>query len=221
MGSGWIMPDLDIRYGYVSINWPFFTKAELIAIWTAVLATPSHYNTINIYTDFQVAIDGISNGLKSNGMIRQYLKTPNSMLIEQIIQTATTKGQSLNFTKVKGHSGNFFNDIANDIAKQAATIAHQDNSHILDLVHSSMQSHLHFKPFWRNTPWDGKLRNNLTTLSALPYCADWANSKAISPWFDNMKNNTIPLNLLRCITNVVNINRIYFSPSCFVRWDYT
>ena len=84
-----------------------------------------------------------------------------------------------------------------------------------------MQSRLHFKLYWRNTPWNGKLRNNLSTLAALPYCANWANSKSISPWFDNQKNNNVPLDLLRIINNVVNVDKIYFYPGCFIRWDYT
>jgi len=67
-------------------------KAELIAIWTAVLAIPSVYGKINIFTDSQAAIDGITNSTKDAWTIRQYLKTPNAMIIEQIIKTVFTKG---------------------------------------------------------------------------------------------------------------------------------
>ena len=42
MGSGWYIPTLDISYGCASTGWPSSTKAELIAIWTAVLAIPSN-----------------------------------------------------------------------------------------------------------------------------------------------------------------------------------
>ena len=59
MGSGWYIPTLDISYGCASTGWPSSTKAELIAIWTAVLAVPSNFSHINIYTDSQAAIDGI------------------------------------------------------------------------------------------------------------------------------------------------------------------
>src|SRR2546430_4234945 len=221
MGSGWYIPTLDISYGCASTGWPSSTKAELVAIWIAVLAVPSNFSHINIYSDSQAAIDGITNGRKSTWSIRQYSKTPNAAIIEQIIKTTATKGQDLQLIKVKGHSGNICNDIADDIAKNAVITAHQDPSYILELSHTSMQSRLQFKLFWKDISWDGCLRKNLSVLSALPYCADWAHSKPISPWFDNEKNNTVPLDLLRIINNVINVDRIYFSPGCYIRWDIT
>ena len=64
MGSGWYIPTLDISFGCATTGWPSSTKAELVAIWMAVLVTPATYNHINIYTDSQAAIDGITNGQK-------------------------------------------------------------------------------------------------------------------------------------------------------------
>src|SRR5438270_7693397 len=115
----------------------------------AVLAVPSIFSHINIFIDSQAVIDGITNGLKSTWSIRQYSKTPNAAIIEQIIKTAETKGQDLQLIKVKGHSGNVYNDIADDIAKNAVITAHQDSSHILELNHNLMQSRLQFKLFWK------------------------------------------------------------------------
>ena len=109
-----------------------------------------------------------------------------------------------------------YNDIADDIAKNAVLVAYQDSSYILDITYSTTQSRLPFKLFWKNRHWDGCHRKNLSVLSALPYCADWAHSKPISPWFNNNKNNVIPLNLLRIINNVINVDRIYFSPGCIL-----
>ena len=107
--------------------------------------------------DSQAAIDGITNSTKDAWTIKQYLKTPNAMIIEQIIKTVFTKGQSIQLTKVKGHSGNVFNDVADDIANRAVITVHQDPAHFLLIQHHLMQSRLHFKLYWRNTPWDGKL----------------------------------------------------------------
>src|SRR5438270_12744990 len=105
----------------------------------AVLAVPSIFSHINIFIDSQAVIDGITNGQKSTWSIRQYSKTPNVAIIEQIIKTAETKGQDIRLIKVKGYSGNVYNDIADDIAKNATLNAHQDHSHILGLHHNSMQ----------------------------------------------------------------------------------
>ena len=86
MGSGWIIPQLDIKYGCASTHWPSSTKAELIAIWTAILAIPIWITTINIFTDSQAAIDSINKAKTSLWNVRQYTKTPNSMIIEQILR---------------------------------------------------------------------------------------------------------------------------------------
>ena len=105
------------------------------------------FSHINIFTNSQAAIDGITNGLKSTWSIRQYSKTPNAAIIEQIIKTVKTKGQDIQLIKVKGYLGNVFNDIVDDIAKNAVLTAHQDPSFILGPCHNSMQSRLQFKFF--------------------------------------------------------------------------
>src|ERR1041384_5804131 len=137
MGSGWYIPTLDISFGCVTTGWPSSTKAELVTIWMAVLVTPATYNQINIYTDSQAAIDGITNGQQPSWSVRQFSKTPNAAIIEQIIKTVVTKGQTIRLFKVKGHSGDVYNDIADDIAKNAVLVAHQDPSYILDITNSS------------------------------------------------------------------------------------
>src|ERR1043166_5660506 len=111
----------------------------------------------------------------------------NATIIEQIIKTVVTKGQTIQLIKVKGHSGNVFNDLADDIAKNTVLVAYQDPLYLLDLSHNFMQSRLQFKLFWKNTHWDGCLRKNLSVLSALPFCADWAYSNTISSLFNSNK----------------------------------
>jgi len=69
------------------------------------------------------------------------------MIIEQILRFTRTKTQSLNLIKVKGHSGDLFNDLADNIAKQAASAAQQDPSYILNIQHTTMHSRIRFKLF--------------------------------------------------------------------------
>src|SRR4051794_23612181 len=87
------------------------TKAKIIAIWTAVLATPIHINIINIFTDSQVAIDGVFKARKLLWNVQQFTKSPNSSIIEQILLIAKIKSQLLNFIKVKEYSGDPCNDL--------------------------------------------------------------------------------------------------------------
>ena len=60
MGCGWIITNTPnpITFFCKTILWPSSTRAELTAIWTALLALPSHANAI-IHTDSQAALDGI------------------------------------------------------------------------------------------------------------------------------------------------------------------
>src|SRR6185436_10602681 len=108
MGSGWYIPELNISFVCASTLWPSSTKAELVAIWTALLAMPSSINVINFHTDSQASIDGINSLSTKN--VREISKSPNAFIIEQIIRIACLKSQVTNWIKVKGHSGNVYND---------------------------------------------------------------------------------------------------------------
>ena len=60
MGFGWTTltePRISMK-GKVE-KWPSFTRAELTAIWTVILAIPSE-TRVRIKTDSQAAIDGIN-----------------------------------------------------------------------------------------------------------------------------------------------------------------
>ena len=116
MGSGWIIPSLNITFGCASTMWPSSTKAELIAIWTALLAVPQMINSVTIFTDSQASLDGIDRFKPQN--IRKYSQSPNGSIIEQIIRIILIKQLSISWVKVKGHSGDTHNDTADDLAKK-------------------------------------------------------------------------------------------------------
>ena len=229
MGSGWIIPTLNILYGCSSTMWPSSTKAELIAIWTALLAIPLSIRTITIYTDSQAALDGI-NGFNPHN-IRQYTKTPNGTTIEQILRIISIKQLSVTWVKVKGHSGDFYNDAADNIAKRAAKYAQDHEEYIISPNYNKMHSSMAFRLSWNNHHWTGSLRKHLTTFASLPHCADWATMDSHSYWTPDDTFNTrniIPSSLVSKVNNVDNIDRLSFSSPLsssslsnnYIRWDY-
>uniref|UniRef100_U9STQ9 RNase H type-1 domain-containing protein n=1 Tax=Rhizophagus irregularis (strain DAOM 181602 / DAOM 197198 / MUCL 43194) TaxID=747089 RepID=U9STQ9_RHIID len=66
MGAGWIIKDHDLSFS-CGINYhPSFTRPELLAIMTALLAVPNNAE-VAIYTDSQAAIEGINHILATDG----------------------------------------------------------------------------------------------------------------------------------------------------------
>ena len=218
MGSGWLIPELKISFVCAFKLWPSSTKAELITIWTAILAVPNNINIVNFYTDSQASIDGIKKFSPHN--IRAISKSPNSYIIEQINRVANLKSQTINYIKVKGHSGLEYNDVADGLAKQATTYAILDESLITIPNFVTMHSTVQFQLLWNKQHWDGQLWKNLTTFATLPQYADWATSSAISQWIDNDLRNTVPIAISSLVNDSVNVNRLYSSP-VYIRWDHT
>lgn len=99
-------------------KWFSSTRAELVAILVALLVTPNE-KEVEIRTDSNAAIFAIKKGLAAN-KARQWLKSKNVGLVATIVETIRTKKLALHLTKVKGHSGDVFNDLADIKAKEGA-----------------------------------------------------------------------------------------------------
>ena len=128
MGLGWIgyidndLTDALTYQGRI-FNWPSSTRAELAAIFTALLIAPRHAN-ITINTDSQAAIDGIqaySNSKNRMGKVtsRVHFKSTNSSLISNIFYLTHSLDLNVVYVKVKGHSNIEGNNIADRLADEA------------------------------------------------------------------------------------------------------
>ncbi|PKY52810.1 hypothetical protein RhiirA4_470673 [Rhizophagus irregularis] len=106
------LPGANITYNGSLELFPSSTKAETMAILTALLTAPTNGNII-IYTDSQAAIDAFhkSSNLSSISP-RRYNKINNNILWPSIHQTIKTLQLTIRFHKVKAHSNDTFNDIA-------------------------------------------------------------------------------------------------------------
>ncbi|PKY63027.1 ribonuclease H-like protein, partial [Rhizophagus irregularis] len=124
MGYGWTTSNLfncNITYNGSLKFFPSSTKAETMAILTALVVCPE-FGIVTIHTDSQAAIDSFHKSKNLHTIsLRRFNKINNNILwssIHFIIQTLSLKVKLL---KVKAHSGNQFNDIADIQAKLGRT----------------------------------------------------------------------------------------------------
>lgn len=124
MGFGWIIKsenNIPLTFHGNTILLPSFTKAECFAILTALLVSPSHF-TINIFTDSLNCINTfhhITNALTST---RRILKIPNQQIWRTINFLMKKKHLTINFSKIKAHSGDQYNDLADAEAKKGLDV---------------------------------------------------------------------------------------------------
>ncbi|EXX58326.1 ribonuclease H-like domain-containing protein [Rhizophagus irregularis DAOM 181602=DAOM 197198] len=133
-GAGFFQSIAAHAHGIIH-NWPSSTRAEIAAIHAALTVTPPS-STVTIYTDSQSAIDGLRLcATFSYSNSRLYYKTTNFELWTNIEHLISSKSLSVTAVKVKGHSGNFYNDYTDSLANSA----HSSPSAILlsDLDHVS------------------------------------------------------------------------------------
>ncbi|CAB5197258.1 hypothetical protein RhiirA5_433836 [Rhizophagus irregularis] len=124
MGYGWTTSNLinvNIMYNGSVRFFPSATKAETMAILTALIVCPEHGKII-INTDSQAAIDFFYKSKNLHSIsLRRFNKINNNILWSLIHFIIKTLSLQVRFIKIKAHSGNNFNDIANIQAKLGHT----------------------------------------------------------------------------------------------------
>ena len=122
MGSAWIRvptensKDIISSFKTANVGWPSLTKAELLAIYLALLTTEENC-IVEIFTDSQNAISQF-NKFKYETSVRRKNKIHNHILIEAIMKIVKIAKIDLKLTKVKAHDGIWGNEIVDDLAKQ-------------------------------------------------------------------------------------------------------
>ena len=166
MGIGWVIADDSRKESSISfsssiVDWPSSTRAELGAIWSALLVVP-YRASIRIFSDSKAAIEGIKN-FKGLSKLRSNFKTKNHSIINQIIDCCKTKEIKLDLIKVKGHSSNIWNDRADQLAKEGL---------LSDLILEAQEvttSKIRFFPLWKNKIIDNALRSIINITTATVY----------------------------------------------------
>ncbi|CAB5212412.1 unnamed protein product [Rhizophagus irregularis] len=120
MGYGWHISnimDFDLFYHGAIEHFPSSTKAEIIAILTALIILPPH-SSVNIFTDFQAAIEGYKKSSQLHFISPRRYNKINYISLWSVIHDIIKKlSLKLTLIKVKAHSHSAYHDKADELAK--------------------------------------------------------------------------------------------------------
>jgi ribonuclease HI len=178
MGAGWTDVSESQQFSCRIINWPSSTRAELAAIWSALLTVPYDHPVV-IYTDSQAAIDGIREILAKRSSSFAWFNTSNPTLKLLIKDCITTKRLKLTLIKVKGHSNDHLNDLADTLAKHGRI-----NGHILNLDFNTNSldfniDFISFRAHWNGIPIEHHLRATIKSLNNATIESLWTTSRGV------------------------------------------
>jgi ribonuclease HI len=188
MGLGWVVKieenaEDSISFSSSIENWPSSTRAELGAIWTALLTAPCEAQT-HIFTDSKAAIEAIESH-QENSKLRNWFKTKNRSIIRQIKDCCIAKNLDLVLHKVKGHSGNKWNDIADKLAKEGINETNPIK------VPETTLNNLLVIPKWKNQIIDSPLRSFVNITTAITYETEWAELSKMAEIIPHNQNTSI------------------------------
>jgi len=119
----------------IAVNWISFTKAELMAVLTAVTTLPSDC-TVYIYTDSKALIDKFHmiQSLSSSYFdhTRPNLKDTYVSLWFILFTYIQQHNLSVTLHKVKAHNNNYWNEQTDQLAKKACDLSSPITSLISD-----------------------------------------------------------------------------------------
>ena len=177
MGSAWIQtlgPNPNTTFQNSSLNWPSSSKAEAIAIFTALLTVPKS-RKVEIFTDSQTCIDILHKLQIPHPKFtrRKLFKIKNWSIWIKIKEAIQSKELKVKLTKVKAHEGDYFNERADQLAKEAL------NSPAL-IIKDREASSISVVPLWNNIIIDIPIREFVKEI----------NKKAINKRWTEQRRNT-------------------------------
>jgi ribonuclease HI len=166
MGCGWVAIKEDnskLTFRGQVENFVSSTRAELMAILTAVYATPRD-TKLNIYTDSQASIEAISNAVKNSKKVQKKFK--NWTLLQSINEIIAVQNIEFNMFKVKAHSGIEYNEMADKLAKDGISY------HICDPNVQSLAS-VNAIGYWKTNQIEVPFREFTKKLGTAKRTANW------------------------------------------------
>jgi len=182
MGSSWIQtqgPNPNSNFKAGSKSWPSSSKAKALAILTALL-TVSPGKNVDIYTDSQTCINTFDKIMDPHPKFtkKKLLKIKNWSIWTKISEIQQSKDLLINLNKVKVHSGNYFNESADTLAKEAL------NCPILEFTLRE-SGPINILPLWEKTIIDIPIRDFIKELNVKTINLNWASQKRNSNIFYN------------------------------------
>ena len=151
-----------------STLWPSSSKAESLAILTALLTVPES-REVKIFTDSQSCIDNFHKLSSPHPKFtkKKLLKIRNWTIWTKITEASQSKRLTVKLIKVKAHNGDYFNDQADLLAKEALNlpaieIAHKETGPII------------VSPTWKNMPIDISTREFVKEINKKTINFQWS-----------------------------------------------
>ncbi|GBC07807.1 hypothetical protein RclHR1_00770020 [Rhizophagus clarus] len=179
MGAAWVEVSSSVNdtFQCSTAHLPSSTKAEVLAILTAIIAAPTHCH-VTIYTDSKNAIDTFNKTGRTNLSQRRIMKLNNFSLWILIHRLIQTKSLRVEIFKVKAHSGHSHNDKADRLAKDACS-----NPPIFLAISHYSQAPIMVPTLANYGPLDKNIRKYLQRITNLHTFEKLLRTKALSPLF--------------------------------------
>jgi ribonuclease HI len=146
-------------------NWFSSTRAELTACLVTLLLVPEKCK-VEIRTDSSCGISAIENCLK-NEKTREWLKSKNSNILRAIKKVCESKTLYLRLTKVKAHSGDRYNNLADILAKEG-----MHSTEVSKINNISCRS-VKYIPEWKKVSLETPIRAFVKRIVQVTYKAEW------------------------------------------------
>ncbi|RHZ54927.1 hypothetical protein Glove_421g94 [Diversispora epigaea] len=152
MGIGWVIQDQEgENHTTFRCNIEYFpssTRAELAAILTTLLVMPKEA-VIHIYTDSMCAIYSLCKIIKKE---KEFIwkDAQNPIILQVIDEIISELKLKIHLYKVEAHTGNFFNEMADSLAKIPLI---QTDQETIKIKHRNIKNRSYI-PIWNNIPME-------------------------------------------------------------------
>ncbi|RHZ60914.1 hypothetical protein Glove_350g167 [Diversispora epigaea] len=173
MGFGWVIPEVKdyerLTFRGNIKNFPSSTRAELMAIFTALIVMPKRSKVI-IYTDSACTIQNIKIITKQINTRKIWTENKNPVILQMINDIVQERRLKIICHKVKAHSGDKYNEIADSLAKIPGFIEGITNNIFEGTTISLNYNNItdcSFIPIWKFTPIETPVKNAIKEINRL------------------------------------------------------
>ena len=186
MRSSWIQtqgPNPNSAFKTGSTFWPLSSKAEALAIFTSLLTIPES-KKVRIFTDSQICIDTFNKLRRPHPKFskKRLLKIKNWSIWTKIIEMVQSKDLTVELIKVKAHNGDFFNDKADMLVKEALNLPPIE-------INQQETGPIISPPAWNNIPIDISIREFVKELNKKSINYQWTNQDRNKKFFSKEITN--------------------------------